>query len=166
MLTAFTGIVTDIIVALILVFCFIAGFREGAPKEVAGLTAFILSLVLTSFFIGFVAGWLPFIPDYTWRSLLSFLLTFGIIIIVLHLLLWIPRHLLEKAWTDGFIWSLMGGVLGFTNGMLGLAMVVKLFSYYGVWPWLNEMLNTSRILNLVDWVFGGVIDVLIKTPLR
>jgi membrane protein required for colicin V production len=163
MLTAFTSIVADIIVALILVFSFIGGFREGAPREIAGLTAFILGLIFTYFFVGSVAGWLSFVSDDTWRSLFSFLLTLGIIIVILYLLLWIPRKFLEKVWTDGIIWSLMGGVLGLFSGMLGLALFIKLSNFYEVWPWLNQVLASSRILSLIDSMLGGVINTLVRT---
>jgi uncharacterized membrane protein required for colicin V production len=75
------GIIIDVIVALILIFSFLGGLKDGAVKEFIGLLAFVVALPLSGLLIGVVSGWLSFVADGTWRSLLSFLLTMGIIII-------------------------------------------------------------------------------------
>ncbi|MGA2368802.1 MAG: CvpA family protein, partial [Dehalococcoidia bacterium] len=101
------GVVADIIVALILIFSLIGGLRQGAVKEIFGLAAFVIALLLTGLFIGYVTGWLSFIGIVTWRNFLAFLLTMGLILFAMFLIFWIPRYFIAKIWDGGFIWSLL-----------------------------------------------------------
>jgi membrane protein required for colicin V production len=157
------GIIIDIIIALILIFSFLGGLKEGAIKEFLGLLAFILSLPLAGLCIGFVSGWLSFVSDDTWRGLLSFLLAMGIIIILLHLLFWFPNNLLEKIWSGGFLWSLLGGVFGLADAVLGLVLIVILLDIYPILSWLSSILDSSSILGWLVAAFNGVVTMLLKT---
>jgi membrane protein required for colicin V production len=157
------GIIVDVIVALILIFSFLGGLKEGAVKEFIGLLAFVIALLLSPVFTGFFSGWLSFVGDGTWRAFLSFLLTMGIIIILLHLIFWFPKSLLDKVWNGGFLWSLLGGVFGLADAALGLVLMVVLLDTYRVFPWLNDILNSSNILNWLVSSFGGVVRTLLHT---
>ncbi len=159
------GIFIDIIVALILVFSLIGGLRQGALKEFFGLLAFVIALPLASLFIGVTAGWLNFIGDARWRLFLAFLLAAGIITILLQLLFWLPRHLLEKAWSGGFLWSLLGGVFGLANSALGFVFIIKLLGFYPVLPWLSDILAASRILNWLAGMLGPTVSFLMQNLL-
>lgn len=160
---AVMGIIIDVIVALILVFSFLGGLKEGAVKEFLGLLAFVISLPLSGLCVGFISGWLSFVPDLIWRGLLAYLLAMGIIIIILHILFWFPQNLLDKVWSGGFVWNLLGGVFGLANSVLGLVLMVHLLVIYPVFPWLSTILNTSSILGWLDAAFGSVILGLLKT---
>jgi uncharacterized membrane protein required for colicin V production len=157
------GIIIDIIVALILIFSFLGGLKEGAVKEFFGLLAFIIALPLAGLCTGFISGWLSFVANDTWRSFLSFLLAMGIIVILLHLIFWFPRHLLDKVWSGGFVWNLLGGVFGLADAVLGLVLMVTLLGIYPVFTWLNAILGSSGILNWLVSSFGGIIMALLKT---
>lgn len=157
------GIIIDIIVALILIFSFLGGLKDGAVKELLGLLAFIIALPLSGLLTGFVSGWLSFVADNTWRTFLAFLLTMGILIILLHIIFWFPQKLLEKVWSGGLIWSILGGVFGLANAVLGLVLIVRLLQIYPVLTWLNDILDTSTILNWLASNFGGVISLLLNT---
>lgn len=157
------GIIIDVIVVLILVFSFLGGLKEGAIKEFLGLLAFVISLPLAGLCVGFVSGWLSFVPDLTWRGLLAFLLAMGIIIIILHIIFWFPQNLLDKVWSGGFAWNLLGGVFGLANSVLGLVLMVHLLDFYPVFSWLSTILKTSNILSWLDVAFGGVIMGLLNT---
>ena len=157
------GIIIDVIIALILIFSFLGGLKEGAIKEFLGLLAFILALPLAGLCTGIISGWLSFVPDATWRGLLAFLLSMGIIIILLHLLFWFPQNLLDKIWSGGFFWSVLGGVFGLANSVLGLVLMVQLLDIYPVLPWLSTILDSSNILNWLVAAFSGVIAGLLKT---
>jgi hypothetical protein len=151
------GIITDIVIVLILIGSFIGGAKGGFFKGLVEVIAFIIALLVSGIFLDMVYGWLSFIGDTGWRSFLAFLLTMGIIIILVQLILWLPRHLLEKIWNSGFIFGLLGGILGFLNAALGLVLLVKLLGVYQVLPWLSSIFATSHVLNWLVSVFGPII---------
>jgi len=153
----FSGIIIDIIVTLVLVFSFIGGLKEGAVKELLGLLAFIIALSLTGAFTPYVWGWLSFVTDHLWRDFFTFLATMGIITIILHLILILPRNLLDKVWNGGFIWHALGGIFAVVNTALGLALMVILFDIYPVLDWLSDLLAASNLLNWLVSTFGSII---------
>ena len=158
----YAGIIVDLIVALILVFSFLGGLKEGAVKEFFGLLAFIIALAFTGAFIVYVVGWMSFAQDSLWRAFLTFLVTMGIILIVLHLALLGPRYLLDRVWNGGFIWSALGGVFGVVNTALGLVLMVILLEIYPVFTWLSNWLAVSNILNWLVSSFGSTILTLMR----
>jgi membrane protein required for colicin V production len=153
----YAGIIIDIIVALILVFSFLGGLKQGAAKEFFGLLAFIIALSLTGAFAVYVLGWMSFAQDHLWRALLTFLVTMGIILIIIHLALLLPRHLLDNIWNGGCIWSALGGVFGVVNSALGLVLMVILLNIYPVLTWLSDLLAASNVLNWLVSTFGSII---------
>ena len=160
---AFVGTIVDIIVALTLIFSFIGGLRGGAVKEFFGLLAFIISLPLTGVFMGFVVPWFSFVNDTAWREFLAFLLTMGIIILLLYLIFWAPRFWLEKIWGGGFFWSLLGGIFNLLNAALGMVLLVSLLVIYPVWPWLDAVLTSSALLNWLINTVGAFVLTLLKS---
>ncbi|MCX6002401.1 MAG: CvpA family protein, partial [Chloroflexi bacterium] len=115
----YAGIIIDLIVALVLVFSLIGGLKQGAVKEFFGLLAFIVALSLTGAFTAYVWAWMSFATDHLWRAFFTFLVTMGIILIVLHLVFLLPRNLLDRIWNGGFIWNVLGGIFGLLNTALG-----------------------------------------------
>lgn len=160
---AYVGTIADIVVVLILIFSFLGGLKGGAIKEFFGLLSFLISIPLAGLFVSHLVSWVSFVGDSTWRSFLAFILTMGIFIIILYLILWIPRHFLEKIWTGGFFWSFMGGVLGLLNSALGLVFLVCLFSVYPVFSWLDSLFVSSAVLNGLVNTFGAFIMALLKS---
>jgi len=155
------GIIIDIIVALILIFGFIGGLKEGAIKELLNLIAFILALALTGYFMGYVTSWFNFVPDVNWRGLLGFALTLIIIMIILSLLFWPLRAVVEKGWNGGALWSILGGILALINAAVGLVVLVILFDVYPVFQWLNTAFLSSQILN---WLVSHIGPLLFMLP--
>lgn len=151
------GIIIDIIIALVLIFSFIGGLRGGAIKEFFGLAAFIIALPFTGILVGLVSGWFSFINDTNWRSFVAFLVAMGIIILVLYIVFWIPRHLVEKIWSDGFFWSLLGGMFRAMNSALGLVLLVVLLDTYPVLDSFDSLLGASHLLNWIVGTFGAFI---------
>jgi uncharacterized membrane protein required for colicin V production len=154
---AYAGIIVDIIVALILIFSFVGGLRQGAVREFFGLLAFIIALAFTGAFMVYVLGWMSFAQDNLWRAFLTFLVTIGVILIVLHLALLAPRFMLDKVWNGGFIWSALGGIFGVVNTALGLVLMVVVLTIYPVLNWLSYWLAASNILNWLVSTFGTTI---------
>jgi uncharacterized membrane protein required for colicin V production len=142
---------------LILVFSFLGGLKEGAVKEFFVLLAFIIALSLTGAFAAYILGWMSFIPDHIWRAFFTFLVTMGIITIILHLIFILPRNLLDKVWNGGFIWNALGGIFGVVNTALGLVLMVILFDMYPVMDWLSDLLGASNVLNWLVSSFGSII---------
>lgn len=155
------GIIVDIIVALILIFSFLGGLKEGAIKEFLNLVAMLLALALVGFFMGFITTWFNFVPDVNWSSLLGFATTLLIILIVLGLLFWPLRSLVEKGWNGGALWSILGGIFGLINSAVGLVVLVRLFAVYPVFPWLNSVFLSSQILN---WLVSNIGPLLFMLP--
>ncbi len=153
----YASIIIDLIVALILVFSFLGSLKQGAIREFFGLLAFIIALAFTGAFTVYVLGWMSFAQDHLWRALLTFLITMGIILIILHLALLAPRYLLDKVWNGGFIWSALGGIFGVINVALGLVLMVILLEIYPVLNWLSDLLAASGILNWLVTSFGSII---------
>jgi uncharacterized membrane protein required for colicin V production len=151
------SVLVDIIITLILIFSFIGGLKEGIIKELGSLIAFIIALPLTVIFFIYVSPWFSFIGNAGWRSLLAFLLTLGIITLIIMLLFWIPKHFLDKAWSGGFIWSLLGGLVGVLNSALGLVLLVNLMDIYPVFSIFNTVLHSSGVLNWLVMTFGGFV---------
>ncbi|MCX6006469.1 MAG: CvpA family protein [Chloroflexi bacterium] len=160
---AYVGTIVDITVVLILIFSFIGGLKGGAVKEFFKLLAFIVAIPLTGVFYGYVVSWFSFVGDSTWRTFLAFLLTMGIIMILLLLIFWLPRHLLEKVWNEGFFWSLLGGVFGILHSALGLVLLVSLIDIYPVLPWLDDLFISSNVLNWLVNTLGIFIMTLLKS---
>jgi hypothetical protein len=48
------GIIIDVIIALVLIFSFLGGLKDGAVKKFVGLLAFVIALALTGVFSGFI----------------------------------------------------------------------------------------------------------------
>ncbi len=145
----YVAVAVDIMVVLVLVFSFLGGLRQGAPKEMCGLLAFIVALSITGAFSIYVFAWMSFTSDHLWRSLLTFVITMAIIMIIMHIVLLIPRHLLDKIWSGGFFWSALGGIFGLINSALGMVLMVLLLGIYPVLGWLNDLLAASSVL---DWL--------------
>jgi uncharacterized membrane protein required for colicin V production len=160
---AYVGTITDIVIVLILIFSFIGGVRGGAVKEFFGLLAFLLSIPLAGMFCKYLLSWFSFVSDSAWRGFLTFLLTMAIIIIIIYLILWIPRHFLEKVWNGGFFFGFLGGVFGLINAALGLVFVISLLDIYPVFPLLDEIFVTSGVLNWLVNACGAFILTLLRS---
>jgi uncharacterized membrane protein required for colicin V production len=155
------GFIVDIIVTLMLIFSFIGGLKEGAVKEFLNLVAMLLALALTGYFMGYVTTWFNYVPDVNWRGLLGFAITLMIILIILGLLFWPLRAMVEKGWSGGALWSILGGIFGVMGAAIGLIVLVRLFDIYPVFDWLTMVFRSSQILN---WLVMHVGPLLMMLP--
>ncbi len=160
---AYWGTIVDIIAVLILIFSFIGGLKRGALKEFFGLLALIVAIPLASLFYGYVISWIFFVGDSVWRPFLAFLITMGIIMVLLLLIFWIPRHFLDNAWDAGFFWSLLGGIFAILNSALGLVLLVSLIDIYPVLPWLDDIFSSSQVLNWLVNTIGFFVMTLLRS---
>ncbi|MDD5311980.1 MAG: CvpA family protein [Dehalococcoidia bacterium] len=155
------AIFVDFIVALILIFSFIGGLKEGAVKEFFSLIALIIALPLAGFFYGYLSSWLTFMQDSDWRNIIAFLLMTGIITVILIFIFILPRHLLDKIWSGGCIWSIAGGLIGLVNSAVGLVVLVTLVEANPNAGWARDITLASNILN---WLISNLNPVVQLLP--
>lgn len=155
------GILIDFIVALILIFSFIGGLKEGEVKAFFSLLALIIALPLAGLFYVYISSWLVFMQDSNWRNILAFLMMLGIIMVILLFIFMLPRHLLEKIWNGGFFWSFLGGILGLLNSAVGLVVLVTLIEANPAADWARDVTLASNILN---WLVSNLNPVVFLLP--
>jgi membrane protein required for colicin V production len=114
----------DIIIIIILSFAMIMGFINGFVKEVASLAALIIGIWGAIKFASFTGAKLYDYFDMTGRyvGLISFIITFLIIVIIIHFIGILIDKLL-KAVSLGFINKLLGIVFGLLKSVLIMSIV-------------------------------------------
>jgi membrane protein required for colicin V production len=114
----------DAIIIIILVFAIIRGFTNGLVKEVASLAALILGIWGAIKFSDFTADKLYDYFDITGRyvGIISFMITFGIIVVVIHFIGVLLDKLLEAV-TLGFVNRLLGMAFGLIKSVLILSVI-------------------------------------------
>jgi len=122
----------DIIIIIILGFALIRGFINGLVKEVASLAALILGIWGAIRFSSFTAGRLYDYFDMTGKyvGIISFLITFGIIVIIIHFIGLLVDKLVDAV------------ALGFINRLLGIA--------FGLFKSVIIMSVIFVVLNAID----------------
>jgi membrane protein required for colicin V production len=122
----------DIIIIFILVFGMVRGFINGLVREVASLAALILGIWGAIRFSSFTAGKLYDYFDMTGKyvGIISFLVTFGIIVIIIHFIGLLVDKLMDAV------------ALGFINRLLGIA--------FGLFKSVLIMSVIFVVLNVID----------------
>jgi membrane protein required for colicin V production len=122
----------DIIIIVILGFSMVRGFMNGLVKEVASLAALILGIWGAIRFSSFTAGRLYDYFDMTGQyvGIISFLITFGVIVIIIHFIGLIVDKLMDAV------------ALGFVNKLLGIA--------FGLFKSVLIMSVIFVVLNAID----------------
>ena len=122
----------DIIIIVILIFAMVRGFINGLVKEVASLAALILGIWGAIRFSSFTAEKLYDYFDMTGKyvGIISFLITFGIIVIIIHFIGLLVDKLMDAV------------ALGFINRLLGIA--------FGLFKSVLIMSVIFVVLNVID----------------
>ncbi len=115
----------DIILFILLVLSAIGGFRKGLVVELASLAALILGIWGAIKFSGITAGFFVEQFDAKWDhlQLISFVVTFVIIVILVHLVGAVVDKLVKTVML-GFVNRLAGLVFGIARGALFLSIVL------------------------------------------
>ena len=118
----------DIVFSVILVIAAIQGFRKGFVVEVASLAALILGIWGAIKFSDWTAGYISRTFNYhpEFLSALAFLLTFIVIVILIHLLGKILDNTV-KAVALGFLNRLAGIIFGMLKVAVILSILLLLF---------------------------------------
>lgn len=119
----------DIILALLLLFAAINGFRNGFVKELASLAALVLGvwggIEFSYITTDFLANRLGIETNYL--NLISFLVTFVVIVILVHLVANSLSKLIEVAML-GWVNKLTGLVFGFLKTAFILSILLLIFN--------------------------------------
>jgi len=113
----------DLVIVIILIIAIVRGFTDGLVREVAALAALIFGIWGAIKFSSFTAGklyeWFDMSGQYV--GIISFLITFGVIVIVIHFIGIVADKIIDAA-SIGFLNRLLGMVFGFFKSVLILSV--------------------------------------------
>ena len=138
----------DIIIAAILVFGFIRGLMKGLFVEVASLVALVAGVYGAIHFSYFVGDFLK--TKVSWGEqyirLVSFVITFAIIVLAISLLGKLFTKLADFAYL-GILNKLLGGVFGALKLALILSVILMIFDKFNnTIPFVDKETTESSIL--------------------
>lgn len=138
----------DIIIAVILVFGFIRGIMKGLFVEVASLVSLVAGVYGAIHFSYFVGDFLK--EKVSWEeqyiTLVSFVLTFAIIVIAISLLGKLFTKIADFAYL-GWINKALGGVFGALKLALILSVILMIFDKFNnTIPFVNKSEKEQSIL--------------------
>jgi len=109
----------DLVIVIILILSMVSGFINGLVREIASLAALILGIWGAIKFSGFTAAKLYDYFDMTGKyvGIIAFLITFGIIVVIIHFVGIIADKFVDAA-SLGFINRLLGIAFGFLKSVL------------------------------------------------
>ncbi len=139
-------VMVDIIVAIVLVLSFIGGLKEGAVKNFFSVIVTLIAIPLTGLYYGLIATILAFLPSTNWENFVGFFITMALIGLILQLIFFLPRRVIQAVWRRGILFRLLGGGLNVFNVSLGLVVFTLVLSVYPVIDCLEGWVSSSGIL--------------------
>jgi len=136
----------NIIAVLILILSFFGGLREGAVKQFFNLTILIIAIPLAGISYRLIAIILSFLPGENWGNFIGFFIVLVLISIILHLIVLLPRRIVQKVWKRGLFFRLLGGVLNAVNASIGMAVFTLVLLAYPIFDWLGRAVANSGVL--------------------
>lgn len=153
----------DIMIIVILGFSMIRGFMNGLVKEVASLAALIVGIWGAIRFSSFTAGRLYDYFDMTGQyvGIISFLITFGIIVIIIHFIGMIVDKLMEAV-ALGFVNKLLGIAFGLFKSVLIMSVIFVVFNAIDARrPFLpKEKLEQSMLYNPISDIAPAIFPII------
>jgi len=146
----------DIIVIIIFILSVIAGVKEGAPKHIFSLVTIIIAIPITGALYLYLANLLSFIPGTNWENFLGFFIIMGIVSVLLQLIFWVPRKILQKAWGSGIIYRVVGGAVSLLGACISLALFALVLKAYPIFDWLAVNVSGSSIISGLMQAFGFI----------
>ena len=118
----------DIVILCLVGILIVNGIRKGFIISLASLVALVLGIWVSVHFSGLMSGWLVkiFHPSGTWLSVLSFTLTFLLVVIGVMII----AKLLEKVVKTvglGLLNRIAGGIFGLLKGILVVSVLLFIF---------------------------------------
>jgi len=129
----------DIIVGILLILAALKGLKNGFVKELAGLAALLLGIIIAVQFSDVMANFLSGFFYSGHMGIIAFLLTFIVVVVVVHLLANL-LHTLINAVALGVFNRLLGLVFGFIKAGFLISIILLGLEVFG----LEESIVTPR----------------------
>jgi membrane protein required for colicin V production len=148
----------DFLILIIMAWCIVISYRRGFVKEVFGLGAVIVGLLLASWFYERTA---PMFKDVVKTENLALFLAFSVIfigtLVAAALIIWLATRFMKFAklqWVD----RVLGAAFGFIRGWVFAAVLLLVFTAFG--------LQTERVRNsgLAPYFLPGSRVMAVLTP--
>ena len=153
----------DLIIVVILIIAIIRGFTDGLVREVAALAALIFGIWGAIKFSSFTAGklyeWFDMSGQYV--GIIAFLITFGVIVIIIHFIGIIADKIIDAA-SIGFLNRLLGMVFGLFKSVLILSVFFVILNAIDARrPFLpKDAIEQSRFYNPVADIAPAIFPVI------
>jgi membrane protein required for colicin V production len=138
----------DIIFGVILLFSAAMSFRRGFTREIVGLAASVLALLLGMWFYGMAGAFIePYVGSKRGASLIGFFLVVMVVMLLGALVGWVVSRFVKTIGLS-FVDRLLGGLFGLIRGViLCIAMLIALtaFGPHGETDTVPEGVLHSRI---------------------
>jgi uncharacterized membrane protein required for colicin V production len=138
-------VIVTIVAAIILIFSFIGGLTQGLVKSFFSLVTFIVAVPVAGLYYTFFAGLLGFIHNHDWENFLGFFITMAVVSIILSIVFYFPRKILEKTWQEDLWTRLVAGLLNLLGAGMGLVILTTLVTAFPIWEWLRLALADSSV---------------------
>jgi uncharacterized membrane protein required for colicin V production len=146
-------VIVSIIAVIILILSVFNGFREGALKQTVSIISLLAAIPLAGLCYHWLESLFSFLPGENWEGFLGFIITMGIIMVLIQLILWLPRKNFEKGWNEGALFRLVGSALGFFNAAIGMVLFAIVLNAYPIFDWLQSAVSGSGVINwLSSWL--------------
>ena len=119
----------DIVIGIILLIAIVKGFRNGLIIEFASLAALILGVLGAIKFSNLTEVWLLEHFSSNYISIISFLVTFAIIVVAVHLIAKVVDKLI-KAIALGLVNRIFGSAFAFIKYAFILSILLAVFSSF------------------------------------
>lgn len=140
------SILISILAIIILFFSIVGGIKDGAVKSFFSLAILIVAIRIAGMYSHLIADILSFLPGNNWEGFIGFFIALALVSIILHLILLLPRRLIQKIWNKGFLSRIIGGALNLCNSAIGMVVFVLLIQSYPVIGWLEQAVVSSSVL--------------------
>ena len=153
----------DAIIVVVLILSLVSGFINGLVKEVASLGALIIGIWGAIKFSSFTAAKLYDYFDMTghWVGVVAFLVTFGLIVVIIHFI-GIMADKLVSAASLGFINRILGIVFGLIKAVLIMSVFFVVLNAIDVRrPFLpKKTIEESRFYNPISDVAPAIFPII------
>jgi uncharacterized membrane protein required for colicin V production len=144
-------VIITIIAALILIFSFFGGLTQGLVKSFFSLATFLISVPVAGLYYKSAASWLGFIHNQNWQHFLGFFIIMCISSIILSIIFFLPRKIIDNIIPKFIVLNVVGGLLNLLGSVMGLIVLGCLINAFPVWEWLRSGMNDS---GLISWLMS------------
>ena len=111
----------DIIVGILLILAGLTGLKNGLIKELAGLAALLLGIIMAVRFSWVTAGFLSEVFHTQYMGIIAFLITFVVVVIVVHIVATLIHKLIHAVALGVF-----NRILGLVFGIIKAGFIISI----------------------------------------